>query len=190
MCVFYFVFVMNACLPDAPADTTATEILNPDSGLFNYSYCYCGALAQGEGGREEEGGGGGGEGEMLVVGGVVVFPKKGSFRWNIYISVPSGSIYSVSLPSCHAAAHNLSHLFPVAYLTLLYLICLSLSHLLILFPFSLSSLLPVHLICRSLSALCTDLSSTVFLSFHVTPCPPLQGSDHRTGLKTQGRAKC
>lgn len=51
---FYFVFVMNASLSASPEDTTATEMLNPVSGLFNYSYCYCGALAQRV--REREGG--------------------------------------------------------------------------------------------------------------------------------------
>lgn len=86
MCVFYFVFVRKACLPAAPADTTATEILNPDSGSFNYSYCYCGALAHRERGRgmEEEGGGEGREGgkgrNRVKRRRVLVFPKKGSFR--------------------------------------------------------------------------------------------------------------
>ncbi|MEQ2195790.1 hypothetical protein XENOCAPTIV_018460, partial [Xenoophorus captivus] len=44
-----FVFVMNAFLDCLllHQHTTATEILNPSSrSPFNYSYCYCGSLAQ------------------------------------------------------------------------------------------------------------------------------------------------
>ncbi len=84
VCVFFFfVFVMNACLPAAQADTTATEILNPDSGLFNYSYCYCGAQAERAKEREMEEESGSkrrGGGVLSEEEGCVVFPKKGSLR--------------------------------------------------------------------------------------------------------------
>lgn len=121
VCVVFFVFVMNASLSASPEDTTATEMLNPVSGLFNYSYCYCGALAQRvrerEGGMEEaaieerqkdraekeEG----------------VFYETQHYRWNMYVA--SGSISTVSLSSALPCCDCLSQTQP----SLLMNFCLS-----------------------------------------------------------------
>lgn len=96
MC-FCFVFVMNASLSASPEDTTATEMLNPVSGLFNYSYCYCGALAQRvrerEGGMEEAAI----EARQKEEG---VFYETQHYRWNMYVASGSISAVSSALPCC------------------------------------------------------------------------------------------
>ena len=94
---------LPACPTAAPADTTATEILNPDSGLFNYSYCYCGALRKRERGREREremeeergswGKGGRVRNREKRGGGYWCFLRKAALQME-YVCVPSGSIDS------------------------------------------------------------------------------------------------
>lgn len=142
---FYFVFVMNASLSASPEDTTATEVLNPVSGLFNYSYFYCSALAQRvrerEGGMEEAAIEERQKDRAEKEGGV--FYETQHYRWNMYVA--SGSISTVSLSSALPCCDCLSQTQPS--LLLNFCLCLFVAT----FDLSPSHLLIFPLLCRCCS---------------------------------------
>lgn len=131
--------------------------------------------------------------------GVLVFPKKGSFTDGICMCAQwQHRLFPHRRPAALPLVTS-----PVSFSPPSSFVCLALLHLICLFSFTPSHSFPsfpVHLVCRSLSASCTDLSSTIFLSRSLSLSPrhyPFPPSPRAliTGraltlesFKTQGRA--